>query len=102
MQALLSKTRRPEKLWKELQKNSLLVLGDGYADWLARFFLRAVRGTPFSEKRDFRDFLAHRSPCADNASLVRFLRNFSSPPTRVYPQEDAIQFIDETNSGTVR
>jgi hypothetical protein len=94
VQALLSKTRRPEKLWKELQNNSLLVLGEGYSDWLARFFLRAVRGAPLSEKRDFRDFLAETPACPDNASLLRFLRNFS-PPTRVYPQGDAIQFIDQ-------
>jgi hypothetical protein len=94
VQALLSKTRRPERLWSELQNNSLLVLGEHFSDWLARFFLRAVRGTPFSEKRDFREILADAPTCPENASLVQFLQNFS-PRTRVYPKGDAIHFVDE-------
>lgn len=40
MHALQSQDGRPEKLFRLLQQSNLLILGCGFADWLARFFVR--------------------------------------------------------------
>src|SRR6185295_9171342 len=41
--ALHSEPRRPTRLFDELDRRQLLLLGGGFPDWLARFFLRTSR-----------------------------------------------------------
>ena len=41
---LQSPARRPERLFDELKKNHLLILGEDYSDWLVRIFLRTAKG----------------------------------------------------------
>jgi hypothetical protein len=90
---LQSPARRPEMLFDELKKNHLLILGEDYSDWLARFFLRTAKGGRLSATRDLIEILAdsntHRDP-----NLVSFLQNFSSH-TRVFHAGGAIKFVDE-------
>jgi hypothetical protein len=91
--ALQSESRRPERLFDELKENHLLILGEGFPDWLARFFLRATRQNRLLDRRDVLEVLADSRTQRDR-SLVLFLRHFSSP-TRVFQGGGAVEFVDE-------
>ncbi len=92
--ALQARDTQPKQLFDELADRRLLVLGGGYADWLARFLLRAA-------KRD-RLLNASTGPVfadvrlRDDASLSAFLQTFSVQAD-VFAG-DAIQFVDELSS----
>ena len=75
-------TRRPERLFDELARNHLLLLGENFSDWLARLFLRTAKGRKLSDSRDVLEVVADGRARADR-SLVAFLRHFSSR-THVY------------------
>jgi hypothetical protein len=90
---LLSSARRPERLFDELKKNHLLILGADYPDWLARIFLRTVKGERLSSNRDLVEIFADRKSQRDT-SLVFFLLHFSRH-TRVFRAGGAVEFIDE-------
>ena len=51
LHAMQDKQRQPKMLFDELRGNHLLILGCGYGDWLARFFLRTARSVELSQKR---------------------------------------------------
>jgi hypothetical protein len=92
--ALLSPQRRPERLFATLAANHLLIIGGGYTDWLARFFLRASTGERrLSDLRTVWEFVADRKAAAD-AALVLFLRHFSKP-TRLFPDAEPAEFVAE-------
>lgn len=90
---LQSEARRPERLFDELKKNHLLILGEDFQDWLARIFLRTARGGKLSSVRDYIEILADSSTRRD-ASLVSFLVHFSRH-TRVFCTGGAVEFVDE-------
>ena len=90
---LQSPARRPERLFDELKKNHLLILGEGFSDWLARFFLRTAKGGRLSAARDFVEILAD-SRIHRDSNLVSFLLHFSSH-TRVFRAGGAVEFVDE-------
>jgi hypothetical protein len=90
---LQSPARRPERLFDELKKNHLLILGEDFSDWLARIFLRIAKGGRLSANRDFVEIMADRKTQAD-PSLVSFLQHFSSH-TRVFRAGGAAEFVDE-------
>jgi hypothetical protein len=89
---LQSPARRPERLFDELKKNHLLILGEDFSDWLARIFLRTARGR-LSASREFVEILADSRTRRD-ASLVSFLLHFSSH-TRVFRAGGATEFVEE-------
>ena len=91
--ALQSETRRPERLFDELKEKHLLLLGEDFPDWLARFFLRTARQHRLIESRDRLQILAD-SHTAQDRSLVTFLQHFSNG-TRIYEGGGAIDFVDE-------
>ena len=92
--ALLSPQRRPAQLFKELSQRNLLILGGGYSDWLARFFLRAMKGDRrLSDQRTVREFIADLKAVRE-PSLVLFLQHFSRP-TRLYAEGDPAGFVAE-------
>jgi hypothetical protein len=90
---LQSPARRPERLFDELKKNNLLILGKDLPDWLTRIFLRTAKGGRLSATRDHVEIMAdsttHRDP-----SLVSFLQHFSSH-TRVFRAGGAMEFVAE-------
>jgi hypothetical protein len=90
---LQSPSRRPERLFDELKKNHLLILGADFPDWLARIFLRTAKGGRLSATRDFVEILADRKTHRD-PTLVSFLLHFSSH-TRVFRAGGAVEFVDE-------
>lgn len=89
--SLQSETRRPRVL-DELAERPLLVLGTGFPDWLARFFLRLGSGARLSARRGKTDVFADRTAGSD-PGLDVFLRHFG-PGIQVFP-EGAIAFVDE-------
>ncbi len=90
---LQSPARRPERLFDELKKNHLLILGEGYSDWLTRIFLRTAKGGRLSATRDFVEILADSNTQRD-PNLVSFLLHFSSH-TRVFRAGGAVEFVEE-------
>lgn len=92
--SLQSDTRRPQLLFDELRSKHLLLLGNAYPDWLARFFIRTVRSERLTVPGDREAILA-----GDNLSQDRDLTVFLSSPlsygTRVYPDGGAVEFVDE-------
>jgi hypothetical protein len=91
--ALQSETHRPRELFEELKNKNLLVLGEHFPDWLARFFLRAAKQGRLSDARDVMEILADcRLPSDKN--LVLFLQRFSKN-TRIFRGGGPIDFVDE-------
>ena len=90
--ALQSDSRRPNLLFDELDRRQLLLLGGGFPDWLARFFLRTSRRERLWLVRGRTDIVAD-ARMRDDPSLIAFLKHFSSR-TRVCSQ-GAVEFVDE-------
>jgi len=91
--ALQSDAKRPERLFDELEKNHLLLLGLNFSDWLARFFLRTAKRHRLSDQRDVLEILADTRTHHD-ASLVLFLQHFSSR-TRLFQGGGAAEFVEQ-------
>ena len=85
-------TAPPKKLLDQLSSNYLLFLGGNLPDWLARLFLRSVRGVRLSYKRKQYEILADDLTLRDT-TLVAFLDDFSAM-TRIFAGS-AEKFIAE-------
>lgn len=90
---LQTASRRPDRLFDELKRSHLLVLGEAFSDWLARLFLRLAKGGRLSAMRESIEILADNRSQADRG-LVTFLEHFSSH-TRVFRSGGAVEFVDE-------
>jgi hypothetical protein len=75
-------TTPPKKLLDQLSTNYLLFLGGNLPDWLARLFLRSVRGVRLSYKRKQYEIMADDLTLRD-ATLVAFLDDYSAM-TRIF------------------
>lgn len=90
--ALQSDDRRPRQLFKELRKRHLLLIGNRFPDWLARFFIRLAKQDRLSGQRDSMEYVADRLTHGDE-NLVVFLKSFSH--TEIYAGGGAAEFVDE-------
>jgi hypothetical protein len=90
---LQAEHRRPARLFEELEKNHLLILGANFSDWLARIFLRTAKQRRLSEGRDVVEIFADSRTRRD-ANLVYFLNHFSDH-TLVFPSGGAVAFVDQ-------
>jgi len=68
--------KRPIKLFAQLKKSHLLILGTDYPDWLARLFLRIARDEMLWVDREKLEYFADRQLEADS-KLISFIRHFS-------------------------
>jgi hypothetical protein len=91
--SMQSETHRPQRLFDELGKSQLLILGSRFPDWLARFFLRSARRERLWLARGKTDVLAD-SRAREDAGLVLFLQHFSAR-TKVYQAGGAVELVDE-------
>ncbi len=82
----------PERLFGELERNHLLMLGGGFSDWLTRLFLRLAKRRRLSDPRDSGEVLAD-SHAFEEPGLVFFLQQVSSR-TRLFTG-GATAFVDE-------
>jgi hypothetical protein len=85
--------KRPKRLFEQLRQKDLLLVGNRFPDWLARFFMRMAKGRRLSAERESTEFVAdemaqHEKP------LVLYLQRFSKP-TRMYEGESAAKFVAE-------
>ncbi len=91
MHSLQAENARPRVL-DELAERPLLVLGTGFPDWLARFFLRVGAGTRLSSRRGKTDILAD-GMTGGQEGLARFLRHYG-PNVQVFAG-GAVELVDE-------
>jgi TIR domain/SIR2-like domain len=92
--ALQSKERRPTQLFNELTDRDLLLLGNSFPDWLARFFIRIGRVHRLSAVvRGKTDLLADDNAGGD-PGLVLFLQHYSSQ-VKVYSDGGSVDFVTE-------
>lgn len=74
MHALQSQEGRPEKLFRLLQQKNLLIVGCGFVDWLARFFIRLGVSTRLSAAGGKTDWFIERA--ASTSEFAVFLNHF--------------------------
>lgn len=85
---------KPEALLDYISQRNLLVLGCGFAGWLARFFIRAQRRGRLLDTNGI-DYFADQMAFRDE-KLVQFLHQFRSPfRAKFWPQGGALEFVDE-------
>ena len=89
--ALQNESLVPERLFHELERSHLLVIGSAFTNWLARLFLRMAKRRRLSDPREVGEVLADDSTVQDER-LVSFLQQVSVR-TRVYT--GAERFVDE-------
>jgi hypothetical protein len=80
--ALQSESLRPARLFDELEKNHLLIVGGTFSDWVARMFLRNAKRRRLSDPREVVEILADDRSGKD-PGLIAFLGNFS-PRTKIF------------------
>jgi len=90
--SLQSETRRPPRLFDELNHQSLLILGCRFGGWLTRFLMRMSKGQRLSAGGK-NDYVADIGVSSDD-NLVLFLRNFSRA-TKVYRSGGVLDFVNE-------
>ncbi|MSU50068.1 MAG: toll/interleukin-1 receptor domain-containing protein [Opitutus sp.] len=91
--AIQSESKRPNVLLDELKTSHLLLIGNTFPDWLARFFIRIAKHGRLSLQREELEIIADRSVASD-PKLVTFLRNFSYR-TQIFEQGSATDFVHE-------
>jgi hypothetical protein len=88
-----SKDRTPANLFTRLSSNDLLLIGNGFHDWLARFFVRITRG-PINPDRDTVTYFADDTVNRDDR-LKQFFRIFSRKHTSIFEGGCGIDFVNE-------
>lgn len=91
--AMQDTTRRPKRLFDELKKHHLIMMGTGFSNWLARFFIRMTKGDRLSSARRKKEFVVDNSVDGDK-DLVLFLRRFSRE-TEILGESDPADFANE-------
>ncbi len=94
--AIQSESKRPNVLLDELKTSHLLLIGNTFPDWLARFFIRIAKHGRLSLQREELEIIADRSVAMD-PKLVLFLRNFSYR-TQIFEQGNAAEFVHELST----
>jgi hypothetical protein len=98
---------QPTELLARLRRSDVLMLGTRFPDWLARFFLRLVRGDRLSqENQNTSREEAFEAVLADTEAqsprpLVAFLKTYS-PLTRIYEEGSAADFVKELHQRWTR
>jgi hypothetical protein len=90
---LHSDTIRPKRLFDELRDSNLLLIGNAFPDWLARFLIRLAKSERILTERSKYEYLV-ATPQTDTTSLLSFLRSFSRE-TQFFEAHDPASFIAE-------
>ena len=91
--SMQTESKRPNVLLDELKSSHLLLIGNTFPDWLARFFIRIAKNGRLSAQREELEIVADRRTHEDK-NLVLFLKNFSYR-TQIFEQGNAIDFVRE-------
>jgi hypothetical protein len=92
MHSLHSETHRPSLLFDELNRKSLLLLGNRFTGWLVRFFLRMAKSGRLSSGGKS-DYVADPA-ISNDTNQVLFLKSFSRT-TKIYRSGGAVDFVAE-------
>jgi SIR2-like protein/TIR domain-containing protein len=93
MHSLQSKELRPERLFDELKEKHVLLLGNSFPDWIARFFLRLTRHYPLASSQGSTiQYLADAIFSQD--PLLLFFLNRYTKMAEVVPEVSAIEFVN--------
>jgi hypothetical protein len=91
--AMQAEATRPDVLLDELKTSHLLLIGNTFPDWLARFFIRIVKNGRLSLPREELEVVADAHTSVDK-NLVQFLKNFSYR-TQVFRPGSSVDFVRE-------
>lgn len=94
LHSLQSGGRSPNRLFDELNRNHVLIIGSGFSDWLARFFIRLAQNDRLWMARGETTIADQRA--LQDRGLLDFLRHYSSR-TRVF-QAGAAEFVAELSA----
>lgn len=94
--AMQSESKRPNVLLDELKSSHLLLIGNTFPDWLARFFIRIAKSGRLSLQREELEVVADRRS-RHEPGLVLFLQNFSYR-TQLFEQGNAADFVRELSA----
>ncbi|MEY2877929.1 MAG: hypothetical protein RLZZ15_309 [Verrucomicrobiota bacterium] len=94
--AMQSESKRPNVLLDELKSSHLLLIGNTFPDWLARFFIRIAKNGRLSNQREELEIVADRRS-RHEPGLVLFLQNFSYR-TQLFEQGNAAEFVRELSA----
>jgi hypothetical protein len=94
--ALHSEPLRPARLLEEMGHAHLLFIGNGFPDWLARFFLRTIKNARIHSRRGKQEFIVDASVYGD-PRLREFVTYFSRE-TIVVPTSDPVGFVQELHT----
>ena len=94
--AMQSESKRPNVLLDELKSSHLLLIGNTFPDWLARFFIRIAKSGRLSLQREELEIVADRRS-RHEPGLVLFLQNFSYR-TQLFEQGNAVEFVRELSA----
>jgi hypothetical protein len=84
---------RPKRLFDELRDSNLLLIGNAFPDWLARFLIRLAKSERILTERSKYEYLV-ATPHTDTKSLLSFLKSFSRE-TQFFEAHDPATFIAE-------
>lgn len=90
--ALQTDPQRPAQLLAAMGRSHLLLLGTGFPDWLARFFLRTIKDNRIRSQRGRQEFIVDEAALSD-PKLLEFIKYFSRETT-VIPTSDVRAFVD--------
>jgi hypothetical protein len=94
LHSLQSGGRSPNRLFDELNRNHILIIGSGFSDWLARFFIRLAQNDRLWMARGATTIADQRT--LDDHGLLDFLHHYSQR-TRVF-QAGAADFVKELSA----
>jgi len=91
--SMQAESKRPNLLLDELKSSHLLLIGNTFPDWLARFFIRIAKNGRLSRQREEIEIVAARGMHEDR-NLVLFLKSFSYR-TQMFDRGGAAEFVHE-------
>jgi TIR domain/SIR2-like domain len=91
--AMQTEALRPSRLFARMRESHLLFIGNGFPDWLARFFLRITKDSCVSSLRRKKEFIVD-SAILHDVRLTEFLKYFSRETTMV-STTDLEAFVEE-------
>lgn len=94
--SMQSESKRPHVLLDELKSSHLLLIGNTFPDWLARFFIRIAKSGRLSLQREELEIVADGHSRTETG-LVLFLKNFSYR-TQIFEQGNAAEFVHELSA----
>jgi hypothetical protein len=84
---------RPKRLFGQIQRRNLLILGCSFPTWIVRFFIRASRESRLLFARGKMDVVVD-SGTREDVALVSFLQRYKTR-TEVFDSGTAAEFVDE-------